>query len=296
MGAALRAGRGAENGQSVPYNQPAPSNSEPARVASRSVSRRRPRPARGGLTRAPAGCEWRREERCPPGRAVDGKREALAGAKRLHHLGGVVAQFPRRHRRAMAQLRPRCYTSSQITARARTESRSAARSRPRSPAPGPRAARRRSRCGSSRARWPPRRPAPAGHPGSPQRGLLVDLEAHAVAERVEEAVDQSLTLRLGALSRLTRRLEHVARPSKSSRPVTPGAQAASASSSAVSESSCQAAMSSAGSPPATKVRVMSLQQPVRSSRGQMSTMSGTPAGIGPLPFSWPLAPARRRRR
>ena len=54
---------------------------------------------------------------------------------------------------------------------------------------------------------------------------------------------------------------------------------------------CQATTSAAGAPPATNVRVMSAEQPEASSRGQMSMMIGTPAGSGPVPASWPVAPA-----
>ena len=126
----------------------------------------------------------------------------------------------------------------------------------------------------------------------PRFGPLVDLEADAVAERVEVPVVELAARRLAQLRRLAGALERLARERRRSRrPSAPARTAANELSSASRASRQYSASSSGGSPPpATNVRVMSAQQRETRSRGQMSTITPSPAPIGPWPGSWPTAP------
>ena len=116
--------------------------------------------------------------------------------------------------------------------------------------------------------------------------VLVDLEADAVAERELEARRRDRRPgRCAACGGPRPRRRRAARRS-SSRPVTPG-RIASRTSKCASRTSASCGAVASSTSPTTKVRVMSAQQPVSSSRGQRSISIGRLAGSGPEPGSWP---------
>ena len=109
---------------------------------------------------------------------------------------------------------------------------------------------------------------------------LVHLEPDAVAERVEEAVDEHLALVLVQLRRVAVLVEEVADRRWMSLPLTPGVTAATARSSASFASRWHSASSSDGSP-SENVRVMSEKQADSRSRGKRSKTTTSSEAIAP---------------